>query len=170
MLNEFIEKHESNAILAALIASVLALLGTVCSNYLTYYYNNQSQDRQVKLEQISKFDASSVQLVAAAGAFINAINSNNNDLEVARKQLSFVIASQIYTSEDLTRAYGPGVGPVVKEYEAALSDLNQTAQKTSSVTEMRAWSETFGRALDAKAVLTNQLYTAVGSRNRSEAL
>lgn len=167
MLNEFIKKHESNAILAALIASVLALAGTGLSNYLTFYYNGQSQDRQVKLEQISKFDASSVQLVAAAGSFINAINNNNKGLEEAKRQLSSVIASQIYTSEDFARAYGSGVSPIVKEYQAALTDLNRTAQKTSSVTEMRAWSETFGRVLDSKAQLSDGLYAAVGSHRPS---
>jgi hypothetical protein len=166
MFNEFIQKHQSNAILAALVASVLALGGTVLSNYLTYYYNVQSQDRQVKLEKVSRFDASSAELIAAAGVFINAIN-DSKDLEAARKQLSSVVASQIYNSQDLGAVYGNDVGGTIREYQTALTELNQTSQKTSSATEMRAWSETFGRVLDTKAVLSEQLYGALGSGRRS---
>jgi hypothetical protein len=167
-MKEYIEKHRDNAIIAALVVSVLALAGTVLSCYLTYYYNSQSQDRQAKLEQISKFDASSTELVAAAGAFINAINQNDGkELEAVRRKLSQVIASQIYGSQDFTKAYGGDLDDVVRRYQAALAELNNTARGTSSVTDMRPWSESFGRVLDTKATLSDRLYSAMGSRARS---
>lgn len=166
MLDAFIQKHQSNAILAAVLASALALGGTVVGNILTYYYNVQTQDRQVRLEQISKFDTSSADLVTAAGAFINAIN-DNKDLDAARKQVSSVVATQIYTSEDLRRTYGDDVARIIKDYQAALTDLNKTSGRTASATEMRVWSETFGRVLDTKAELSEQIHGNIGSRRRS---
>lgn len=167
MLNEFIQRHQSNVITAAILGSVLSLIVAVVSAGLTYHYSNQSQDRQARLEQAAKFDSSSGDLIAAAGAFINAINNNNKDLDAARRQISSVVATQIYTSEDLRRAYGQDVDQGVKQYQSALTELNQTASQTSSVTEMRAWSETFGRVLDSKAQLSDEIYDSLGSKRRS---
>ena len=160
---DFIKRHEANAVLAALITSVLALFSGVGSAWLTYHYNTQSQDRQARLEQVSKFDGANGELIAAAGAFINAIN-DNKDLEPARRQLSSVLANQIYSVENLQKFFNGNVGKLAREYQQAVSELNQVAQKTNTVTEMRPWTEGFGRVLDTKSALSRELYVALGTK------
>lgn len=166
MIRDYIERNQSNAVIAAVITAVLALVGSLGQVYLTYYYNTQSQDRQIKIEQISKFDGSSAELISAAGTFINAVN-DKKDLEDARKQLSAVLATQIFTTQNLQNFYGNDIGKLIRDYQTAISELNQISQKTGSVTEMRPWTESFGRVLDTRANLSNQLHTTLGSRRAS---
>jgi hypothetical protein len=164
---DFIARHSQNAILASLIASVLALAGSVGSAVLTYQYTRASQDRQIRLDQLTRFDASSSQILEAAGAFISAINENK-DLPVARQRLSAVLATQMHDADSIKLLYGSHVDRLINEYQAAVSELNQAAQKTSSVTEMRPWTESFGRVLDTKSNLIQGIYNEVGIQRRAD--
>lgn len=166
MIRRLIEKHQGNAILAAILASIVSICVGVGSVALTFYYNTQTQDRQVKLEQVSKFDGSSAELITAAGAFINAINENK-DIDSARLKISQVLAAQIDSSENLKKFYGNDVRRLAKDYQSAISELNQVGQRTNTVTEMRPWTESLGRVLDTKAALSEQLYGVLGSQRRS---
>ena len=123
--------------------------------YLTYSYGKAAQDRQVRLEQISKFDATSMQIIEAAGAFIVAIN-NEHDLGPSRAKLSAALATQIHDSRSLENTF-EGADRIVREYQDAIAELNQIAQKTASANDMRPWTESFGRVLDYKAALSNRL-------------
>jgi hypothetical protein len=166
-VHDFIKEHSQNAILGALIASALALVGSVVSVYMTYHYAIVAQDRQVRLEQLSKFDASSSQIVEAAGSFINAIN-DNKDLLSAKQKLSAILATQIHDTEGFRILYGKKIDTLVGNYQTAIIELNQAAQKTLSVTEMRPWTESFGRVLDAKTNLIRGLYSEAGVRKRAD--
>jgi hypothetical protein len=73
-----------------------------------------------------------------------------------------VVATQIHDSENLRKFFDGKVDKLVSEYQSAIAELNDVAQKTSNVAEMRPWTESFGRALDAKANLSTQLYSSVG--------
>jgi hypothetical protein len=158
----YFKENAQNALIASVIASVISAASAVGCVYMTYYYSTATQDRQVKLEQISKFDGNSSQLIDAGGQFVAAINSNNKDLSGAKVKMRTVVASQLHDSENLRKFFDGRINKLVTDYQTAISDLNDVAQKTSSATEMRLWVESFGRALDAKASLSTQLYTSVG--------
>ncbi len=159
---KYLKDNAQNALVAAVITSIISAGASGWSVYMTYYYSTATQDRQVRLEQISKFDTNSSQLIDAGGQFVAAINSNNKDLNGAKVKMRTVVASQLHDSENLRKFFDVRINKLVTDYQTALSDLNDVAQKTSSPIEMRPWSESFGRALDAKATLSTQLYTSIG--------
>ncbi|SEI08880.1 hypothetical protein [Tardiphaga sp. OK245] len=159
---KYLKDNSQNALVAAVLTSVISAVAALVSVYMTYHYSTATQDRQVRLEQISKFDANSSQLIDAGGQFVAAINSNNKDLSGAKVKMRTVVASQLHDSENLRKFFDGRVNKLVTDYQAAISDLNDVAQKTASPMEMRPWAESFGRALDAKASLSTQLYTSVG--------
>jgi hypothetical protein len=159
---KYFKENSQNALVAAVLTSIISAFASGWSVYQTYYYATATQDRQVRLEQISKFDNNSSQLIDAGGQFVEAINSSNKDLAGAKVKMRTVVASQLHDSENLRKFFDGRVSKLVTEYQAAISELNDSAQKTSSVIEMRPWTESFGRALDAKATLSGQLYTSVG--------
>lgn len=149
----FLERHASNAILAAILTSVLAFAGSIVSVYLSYHFATVAQDRQARIEQITKFDAASAQLIEAAGSFINAINGKQ-DLEPSRLKVRTAVANQISQTEVLRNLFDGDISKIVGEYQDALSEFNKVAEKTETVTEMRPWAESFGRVLDLKAALS----------------
>jgi hypothetical protein len=157
----FLERHSQNALLGTMIASVLALIGSIVSVFVTIHYGNVIQDRQIRLEQVSKFDQSSIQIIEAGGSFISAINDNKS-LAPAKDKLSAVLAAQINETDNITKFFGQRAKRKAEQYQSALEELNQVAQKTSGVTEMRPWAESFGRALDAKSILSQELYGQLG--------
>jgi hypothetical protein len=157
----WIEKHSQNAIMAALVASALAFAGSVASVVMTYHYGTVSQDRQAKIEQISKFDAAGSQLVEAAGLFINSINAQQ-DLGPAKLKVRTVVANQIQETEILRNLFGNDLKTTIDEYQSALSEFNQTASRTNDVTAMRPWAESFGRVLDTKSSLSKALSKRLG--------
>ncbi len=155
----------NNALATALITSFVALFTSVTSLYISYHFNVQSQDRQMKLEQVGKFDSSTAELIAAAGGFVSAINDNKN-INEARLQLSNVIATQIHQAESIGRFHDREIRNLVVEYQDVSNELNQVAQKTSKVTDMRPWTETFGRMLDVKAKLAAEVHTSLGTQSQ----
>jgi hypothetical protein len=157
----FIREKSENVSVAAIITSALSAVASIVCVYLTYQYATSTQDRQVRLEQVSKFDTNSSQLIEAGGQFIAAIN-DNKDLSGAKVKMRTVVASQIHDSENLRKFFDGPVSQLVSDYQSAISELNDVAQKTSNPTEMRPWTESFGRALDAKASLSTQLYSTIG--------
>jgi hypothetical protein len=159
---KYLKDNAQNALIAAIVTALISAATTGWSVYMTFYYATAAQDRQVRLEQISKFDTNSSQLIDAGGQFVAAINAENDDLNGAKMKLRTVVASQLHDSENLRKFFDGHIDALVNEYQSALSDLNDIAQKTSSPVEMRPWAESFGRALDAKASLSSQLYTSVG--------
>ena len=102
----FFVKHAQNALIGALITSVLALLTGVGSIWLTVHYNDLAQVRQLRLEQITKFDQSGQQIVEAAGAFIAAINEKDSKaLAPAKLKLNAILAAQAHDTENIVRFF-----------------------------------------------------------------
>jgi hypothetical protein len=133
----FFERHSQNAIAAALVTSVVAVVIGIVSIFLTVHYNNVSQDRQARLEQIAKFDQSTQQIIDAAQSFISAINDNSKGLDPAKIKLRTVIASEINETGNIARFFDQGVKQRAETYQTVLEELNDVAQKTSGVTDMR---------------------------------
>jgi hypothetical protein len=158
----FFEKHSQNAIAAALVTSILAAIIGIASIFLTVHYNKITQDRQARLEQVAKFDQSTQQIIDAAQAFISALDDNNKGLDPAKLRLRTVIASEINETENIARFFDKDVKLRAQKYQDSLDEFNDMAQKTSSVTDFRPWSESFGRVLDNKAVLSGKIYTTLG--------
>ena len=158
---EFLRKHRDSALVAAILTSIFSVVGSGVSAYYSYQASKITQDRQTRLEQLSKFDASSSQIIETSSAFITAINENK-DVEAARQKLGAVLATQIYEVDNITKFYDGKVSKIAKEYQDALIEMNQVAKKTTSVTEMRIWTESFGRVLDVKSVLSKEPYLALG--------
>jgi uncharacterized membrane-anchored protein YhcB (DUF1043 family) len=163
----FFERHSQNAIAAALLASVIAVVIGVASLYLTVHYNKVSQDRQARLEQVAKFDQSTQQIIDAAQSFVSSINDNNKGLDPAKVKLRTVIASEINETDNITRFLDKSARDRGEQYQTALQELNDVAQKTSGITDMRPWAESFGRVLDNKALLSRELYTELGIDTQS---
>jgi hypothetical protein len=160
-MRSFLQRHSQDAILAAVLSCALGAAISLVSAYVSYHYTQVGQDRQARLEQVSKFDAASVQIIDAGGSFILVINESKDPV-AARQKLRAVIADQIHETESFRKFYGKNVGARIEEYQSALAELNQVAQRTASVTDMRPWAESFGRVLDAKSALSESLYTALG--------
>jgi hypothetical protein len=160
-MSGFLERHSQNALIGSMIASAIALISSVISMCVTVHYTNTAQVRQMRLEQISKFDSSGEKVVEAGGSFIAAVN-DHKQLDPAKTNLSAVLATQIQETDNISKFFDGNVRKSAEQYEEALMELNQVAQKTSAITEMRPWAESFGRALDAKLRLSQELYTALG--------
>jgi hypothetical protein len=165
-MKQWLKDHSQNMIIAAVVTSVLAAIVSIGSAVVSYELGKMSQDRQAKIEQVSKFESSNGQIIAAGGQFIAAINSNK-ELDSAKLKLSTVVATQIHESESLRGIFDSKVNASVTDYQTALLELNSVAQKTTSSVEMRLWAESFGRALDAKSNLSQQLNNAVGIQSNS---
>ncbi len=164
METTFFEKHAQNALIGAIITSILALLTGIVSIWLTVHFNDLAQVRQLRLEQITKFDQSGQQIVEAASAFIVAINDKDSKaLGSARLKLNAVLAGQAHDTENIARFFDQQAKKKAKDYQSALEELSQIAQRTNDVTEMRLWAETFGRVLDSKSNLSRELYTQLGA-------
>jgi hypothetical protein len=150
-----------DAILAALLTGLIAIAAAAFSGYLSYHYGTVSQDRQVRLDQIAKFDSASSQLIEAAGSFVTAINGHQ-DLDPSRLKVRIAVANELQQADGLRRIFGGGIDKLVTDYQGALTEFNQVADKTRSVTDMRPWAESFGRVLDVKSDLSKELSVSMG--------
>jgi hypothetical protein len=158
----FLQRHSQNAVAAALISSVVAIVIGLISIGLTIHYNKISQDRQARLEQVARFDQSTQQIIDASQSFVAAINDNNKGLDPAKIKIRTIIASEINESSNISRFFDRSAKEKADEYQSSLEEFNDIAQKTSSVTDMRPWAESFDRVLTNKATLSRQLYTELG--------
>lgn len=161
MLLNFLTRNSQNASIAATVGSLLALVGSVVSAIVSYHYSIVTQTRQAQLEQLSKFEASTSQIIEAGGQFIDAINTKR-DLAPIRVKFSAVLASQLSEVQGVARVFEISSNKPLKTYEDALIDLNQTLRRTSGPDEMRPWAESFGRTLDSKSELSKVLYELIG--------
>jgi hypothetical protein len=153
-ISSFFQKH---GILTAMLTSILSLAGTGYSVFQTSNF----QERQVAIEQISKFDAANSPLVDAAGAFIAAVNASK-DVSDARLKIRTVVAGQVQDIQTLRKTFDRDVLRLVDEYQQALLEFVRIADRTSTVTEMRPWAESFGRVLDTRTALSNGMATSLG--------
>jgi hypothetical protein len=158
-LQKFISDHSQNAILAAIVASIIALVGSGISSYYTITYGIASQEKQVKLEALAKFDQSSGKIVQIGGGFISAIN-DSQDLSKPRSEIRAFAATQIDEAENLRRFF-PST-PDLTKYQTAVSDFSTVAEKTSRPTEMKQWAESFDKVMVSKSMLSKDLYKQLG--------
>jgi len=127
METTFFEKHAQNALIGAIITSILALLTGIVSIWLTVHFNDLAQVRQLRLEQITKFDQSGQQIVEAASAFIVAINDKDSKaLGSARLKLNAVLAGQAHDTENIARFFDQQAKKKAKDYQSALEELSPT--------------------------------------------
>jgi hypothetical protein len=163
MTETFLQKHSQNVMLATIIASAFSVIVTLGNAGFTIYATSASQDRQVRIEQLSKFDSASQALLEAAGVFITAVNTNNvKDIDAARLKVRTVVATQIQDTEVLKKTFNGKVASLVDGYQGALAEFNRNAQQTASVTDMRPWAESFGRVLDSRTALSQALSVSLG--------
>jgi hypothetical protein len=157
--NEHIGPKPANsnkvAISIAILSAVVSIGISVGSGVWTYHLNMVTQSRQAKIDRVDKFTANAG-LVDAAAAYISAMNAAR-DLAAAREKFSSAIGQQIVATNDLRTAMSPKAVDLTKRYQTALLELGGLTQKIDQPTEMRPWAESFGRALDARSALAEQL-------------
>lgn len=158
-LQKLISAHSQNAILAAVVASFIALVGSGASAYYTIAYGIAAQQKQVKLEALAKFDQSSGKIVEIGGGFISALN-DSRDLSKPRSEIRNFAATQIDEAESLRRFF-PST-PDLVNYQNAVSDFSTVAEKTSGPAEMRRWAESFDKVMMSKSILSKDLYKQLG--------
>jgi hypothetical protein len=158
-LQKFISAQSQNAILAAVVASFIALVGTGANAYYTIAYAIAAQQKQVKFEAVTKFVLSSGKIVEIGGGFIAALN-DSRDLSKPRGEIRNFAATQIDETENL-RKFFPSTPDLVK-YQDAVSDFSTVAEKTSTPTEMRRWAESLDKVMVSKSILSNDLYKQLG--------
>ena len=101
----YFKENAQNALIASVAASIISAASALGCVYVTFQYSTAIQDRQVRLEQISKFDSNSAQLIDAGGEFIAAINTSNKDMSGVRVKMRTVVASQLHDSENLRKFF-----------------------------------------------------------------
>lgn len=163
----FFEHHAQNAILASIIGSAVAIVVAIGTAVYTVRSNTVAQDRQTRIEQIAKFDQSTQRIIDAAQLFVSSINEHDKGLGPVKLKLRTAVASEINDTGNITRFFDKKAKDQGEQYQAALQEFNDVAQKTSSVVDMRPWAESFGRVLDNKALLSRELYTELGIDARS---
>ncbi|HEX4055943.1 MAG TPA: hypothetical protein VHX86_16895 [Tepidisphaeraceae bacterium] len=164
-MTSLLERHKDNALVASIIGNVIMVVATIFCVYLTYHYGSATQDRQVRLDQLARFQASTDAITNVSGQFIAAINDKKN-LAPVKVQFNAVLGSQLVQVQELSRLFSNDAEPV-KEYEDAIEQLSDAVERTSSVTEMSPWAHSFGRVLDAKTNLSSRLFERLGVKSRS---
>jgi hypothetical protein len=143
------------AISIAIISAFVSIGTSVGTGVWTYHLNMVTQSHQVAIDRVEKF-TSNAGLVEAAASFISAMNASR-DLATSREKFSAVIGQQIITTNDLRTAMSPRAIDLTKRYQTALLELGGLTQKIDQPAEIRPWAESFGRALDARSALAEQL-------------
>jgi hypothetical protein len=165
-MRDFIKRHEANALLAALVASVFSIIVGSGSVYYTYISSIKTQDRQAKLEALANFEQDSSKVVDAVGEFILVINSSKDAPETqkklyeTRKTIMLLTAKQIGQAQGLQRFFVSN--RELDAYVEYLEEFNRTAQDTNGPTEMRPLVEGFGRINDTKTIISRELYSKLG--------
>ncbi|MBF9233397.1 hypothetical protein [Microvirga alba] len=152
----FLARHAQGALFAALLTSGLSLVGSLGNLYLTYRVGLATQDRQAQQDRIKQFEASTSQIIDASGDFIAALNSAK-DLQPAKAKLRAAMAQQIYETEGLKNLVPGGYPRTLKDYENAVTDFNNISQALISPKDIAVWSERFGRVMDLKKLLVENL-------------
>lgn len=157
----FLAKHSQGALFVALVTSFLSLFGSLGNIYLTYQAGIATQDRQAQQERIKQFEASTSQIIDASGEFITALNASK-DLQSAKAKVRTAMAQQIHETEALRALINNGQPPALKSYQNAVTDFNDISQSLLSVKDIGVWSERFGRVLDLKKVLVEDIRSQLG--------
>jgi hypothetical protein len=124
------------------VIAIASILVSVPSAWLSYHYSTVSQDRQLKIEQIFKFESSSAQIVEAVGDFVAALNARS-DLAEAKKRIAASTTNEIDASEHLHSLF-PKVNDIEK-YMDALAEFNKVSQSTSSAMDIKPWMESLDK-------------------------
>lgn len=143
------------AIVIAVFGALISIAVSVGSGLWSYHVNMATQNRQTQIERVDKFSNNS-SLSEAAAAFIGAMQASR-DLSPAREKFASAIGQQVISTNDLKVSSSATTLRLVQQYQASLQELAGLTQKVGQPTEMRPWAESFGRALDNRATLSDQL-------------
>jgi hypothetical protein len=151
----------SHPMIAGIVGGLPATIVAVVCVFLTYNNTVASQNRQIQIDLIARFDQSSNQIVDAGTMFLSAI-TENKDLGPAKKVIASLAGRQLLETQDLLRAFGDE--KKVLTYQDALKEFNTIADGTQSAADIKGWAESFGHVIDAKIALTDSLYKKIGLR------
>jgi hypothetical protein len=155
----WIKNNRDNAVIAAVVASALALIISVVGNVATYYINSASQSRQTHIEEAVRFNQSTDRVFAASREFIEAINGSKN-LDTEKEKINDEISSVILESERLRTFYHDNA--ILERYLNTLQEFKRTVQSTSSAADIGVWVSSFDNMLAARDRLSISVYKSLG--------
>jgi hypothetical protein len=156
-VNKFAQHPAGAAVLGGLPAAIVSIICVI----ITIVNNSSSQNRQVELDLVAKFDQSSNQIVNAGSMFLSAINNSKN-LDESKKFIATLSGTQIIETESLKHAFGDVAE--IDSYQNAVKEFQTVASSTRSAEDIKVWAESFGKVVDAKISLTNKLYNKLGMK------
>lgn len=154
----FINRMAQSPLYAPIVSGVVSLLISVPSAYLSYHYATVTQDRQIKLEQVFKFDASASQIVEATSDFIAALNTHR-DLANSKEKIRNSTTKEILDSEQLRPLFP--VTALLNDYVQALREFNKISQTTATPSDIRLWTESFDKVIASRDKLSQNLKNAI---------
>jgi hypothetical protein len=158
MIN-WIRNNQSNAVLSAVIASVLAVLISFGSVTATYFMNNAQQTRQTHLEEVVKFNQATDRVFLAGGEFVNAVNNAKN-VEEAKEKIQSETANVILEAERLKSFFHDQAA--LESYLSSVQEFDRVAQSTSGASDIGAWVASFDKMIDARRRLVDAVNKSQG--------
>ena len=145
----------------SLIAAVVsAAVGGVAALGVQFLGDSVSQKRAARIETVLNFSNEELPITHLAARYISII-TDGGDLGPLRLEIRGKVAEEIRKADRLKSQFA-NVAPAVTEYQDALETFAGSLDQAEGLTSMRAWVESFGRVVDARDVLDQQLRADVG--------
>jgi transcriptional regulator with PAS, ATPase and Fis domain len=144
--------------------SIIAMLISLYSVRENAASSERLQVKQQQGEVIKGFDVSSNQIVDAGGKFLTAL-SEEKDLSDSKITVSNFAGRQVLELETVARTFKSDISII--DYRNAVSDFNKTAQSVKSAKDMKILVESFGKAVDARNNLLDNLHYRTGNKLKS---
>ncbi|WP_156375670.1 hypothetical protein [Methylobacterium sp. Leaf125] len=157
MLN-FLGRHIQSALAVALVGSLIATGTSLYTAYVTFQYQSASQDRQIMVDRVNKFDSSGSEIVEAISTFLKALNARQ-ELSDSKEKFRSVLSQQVQEAESLNTFLGGVQRKRITDYQSAVINFNKQVQSFSNQDDIGNWVENVGRLLDTRRNLVRYIQT-----------
>jgi len=161
-ISERFKHFAEHSLVSALVGAVAAAaVGAPISYWVAMSTIAPSQDRQMRLEQVTEFSASADQFLSLGTQIVPRLNVGG-DLSGAKVAIADASGQQSVTAEGLLSVFGPKVSVQAASYQAALANFVTTTNDLQGPEQIRDWAEAFDGVVTAQREFKMSMNSELG--------
>ena len=140
---------------------VSAVVGALASLSVAFMTLGPTQDRQMRLERVTEFSATTDDLLLLGASVVTAMNSGA-DLTAKRVEISDMVTAQILAVEGLLDVFGADVSAEARRYQASLSHFSEETSSLDGPAEIRPWVLAYDGVVNSQKAFKGKLLSQLG--------
>lgn len=152
---EFLGHNAAAAVIGAVASAVVSL---PVSYWVAVTTSAPNQDRQMRLEQATKFASGAGDFLNLGLQIVPRLNSQA-PLDQTKIAIADESGKQAINAQALIEVFGPSLKTEASDYQTALNQFVRTTNRLKAADQIKEWATAYDGVVTTQNALTKRMYT-----------